>query len=158
DRDAHCLMWDSRRQCYLCTTRSAQHERMIHRLQVLHNMPQLRNKRHVAMAKSRDLVHWTPMLDVLEADERDPDGTQLYYMHIVPYGHCWLGFVQMFYMSEDMTRGPLDMHLAISDDGENWRRVGDKWGAREPFIARGEAGAWDSAHISQHASVPFPIG
>jgi hypothetical protein len=158
DGDANCLMWDSRRRCYLCTTRSAQHERMIQRWQVNHGLHQLRNKRHIALAKSRDLVHWTPMLTVLEADERDPENAQMYYMHIVPYGHHYLGFVQMFYMSADMTYGPLEMHLAISDDGDNWRRVGDKWSERVPILPRGEAGNWDCAHVSLCTNPPFPIG
>jgi hypothetical protein len=82
----------------------------------------------------------------------------MYYMHIVPYGHCWLGFVQMFYPSADMTHGPLEMHLAISDDGDNWWRVGDKWGERVPFLPRGEKGTWDAGHVSLHSSSPFPIG
>jgi hypothetical protein len=156
DGDAHCLMWDSRRQCYLCTTRSAQHGRMIARLQKNQGLHHLRNKRHIALAKSRDLIHWTPMLTVLEADDRDPENAQMYYMHIVPYGHHYLGFVQMFYMSEDMTRGPLDMHLAISDDGENWRRVGDQWMERVPFVPRGAAGDWDCSHISLFTNPRFP--
>ncbi len=158
DRDAHCLMWDSRRQCYLCTTRSAQQERVIQRLKRQPGFEHLQNKRHIAMAKSRDLVHWTPMLTILEADERDPENAQMYYMHIVPYGRHYLGFVQMFFMSNDMTHGPLDMHLAISDDGENWRRVGDKWSERQPILARGSAGEWDSSHVSSFTSPPFPIG
>ncbi|MEO6909163.1 MAG: hypothetical protein ABI210_14860 [Abditibacteriaceae bacterium] len=158
DRDANCLMWDSRRKCYLCTTRSEQQQRVIHRLQISQGLHHLTNKRHVALAKSRDLLHWTPMITILEADDRDPENAQMYYMYIIPYGRHYLGFVQMFYMADGMTFGPLDMHLAISDDGETWRRAGDKWGERTPFIPRGEAGTWDCSHISQHSTPPFPIG
>lgn len=158
DGDANCLMWDSRRECYLCTTRSVQYANVITRLQTNQGLHHLTNKRHIALAKSRDLVHWTPMLTVLEADDRDPENAQMYYMHIVPYGHHYLGFVQMFYMSADMTYGSLEMHLAISDDGENWRRVGDKWIERTPILPRGAQGEWDCAHVSLCTNPPFPIG
>jgi hypothetical protein len=121
-------------------------------------MHELTNKRHIALAKSRDLIHWTPMLTILEADERDPANAQMYYMHIVPYGRHYLGFVQMFYMSEDMTYGPLEMHLAISDDGENWRRAGDKWTKRSPILPRGPEGSWDQAHVDLFACPPMPLG
>lgn len=154
DGDAHCLMWDPVRACYLCTTRSAQHERMISRMQLSHPEMKLRNKRHVALAMSRDLMHWTPMLDILEADAKDPDNAQMYMMYIVPYGHAYLGFVEMFYMSPDMTHGPLDMQLAISTDLVNWRRVG----GRQPFIGLGEKGAIDSAHTLITTNPPYSEG
>lgn len=152
DGDAHCLMWDPARKCFLCTTRSAQHGRIVSRLRARY--PELKNKRHIALAMSRDLLHWTPMLDILEADEHDPDNAQMYMMYIVPYGHAYLGFVEMFYMSEDMTHGPLDMQLALSTDLVNWRRVG----GRQPFIARGEKGTWDSAHTLITTNPPFAEG
>jgi len=153
DGDAHCLMWDPRQQCYLCTTRSAAQQHLIRRLQ-LRGMHDLRSKRHVALARSRDLVHWTPMLTVLDADDDDPPNAQLYYMYIVPYGHLYLGFVQMFYMSDDMTYGPLDMQLAISRNGMDWQRTRE----RLPILPRGEAGSWDQSHVSLFTNPPHPEG
>lgn len=150
DGDAHALMWDSRRQCFICTTRSAQHTNIIRRLNAT-GRTNLRNKRHVALASSRDLIHWTPMLDILEADDRDPADAQIYMMYILPYGHAYLGFAQMFYMSDDMTWGPLEMQLAISRDLKEWWRVGD----RTPILPRGKAGSWDQSHVVLTTNPPF---
>lgn len=152
DGDAHCLMWDPIRQCFLCTSRSAQRTRIVTRWRP--KGLDLPNKRHVALAMSRDLVHWTPMLDILDADEQDPKETQLYMMYIVPYGHAYLGFVELFYMAGDMLRGPLDMHLALSTDLVNWRRVG----GRQAFIPRGPAGSWDAGHTLITTNPPFAEG
>lgn len=153
DGDAHCLTWDWHEQCYLCTTRSHVHAHEVRRLQ-LKGFHDLRQKRHVAIARSRDLVHWTPMVTVLEADEEDPPNAQLYYMYILPYGHGYVGFVQLFYMAENMTYGPLEMQLTFSPDLLNWRRVGD----RTPILPRGPAGSWDQSHVSLCTNPPHPEG
>jgi hypothetical protein len=153
DGDAHCLMWNSRERCYMCTTRSAQHATVVRRLQQ-RGYHEIRAKRHIALAKSADLVHWTPMLDILEADDEDPENAQLYYMYILPYGHLYLGFVQLFYISPCMTFGPLEMQLAVSRDLVNWTRPG----GRVPVLPRGPAGSWDSAHVSLCSNPPFACG
>lgn len=153
DGDAHCLMWDSRSQSYLCTTRSAAHAHMIRRLR-RRGYRKLQEKRHIALAKSRDLVHWTPMLTILEADENDGEQAQLYHMYIVPFGHLYLGFVQLFYMEQTMHFGPLDEHLCYSRDLNEWHRMS----IREPILPRGEAGAWDQSVVSLAHSKPHPEG
>ena len=154
DGDAHCLMWDWNQGCYLCTTRSYAYGHIIGRLAKA-GIQGLRNKRHVALARSRDLIHWTPMLPVLEADAKDPSNAQLYYMYILPYGHGYLGFVQLFYMQEpEMTYGPLDMQLAFSRDLVTWTRVED----RAAILPRGPAGAWDQSHVSLTTNPPHPEG
>ncbi len=153
DGDAHCLMWNPREQCYLCTTRSAPHSNIVTRLQA-RGFPDVRRKRHVALAKSRDLVHWTPMLDILEADENDPASTELYSMYILPYGNLYLGFVEMFHVAPGMHHGPLEMQLALSYDLKKWHRAG----ARQPLLPRGGHGAWDDSHVRLFASSPFVEG
>ena len=151
DGDAHCLMWDPRQRCYLCTTRSAAYAHTLARLRG-RGYTELRTKRHIALARSADLVHWTPMMPVLEVDEADGDNAQMYYMLIVPYGHLYLGFVQMFYVGPRMSYGPLEMQLAVSRDLTHWQRPGN----RAPILPRGEAGSWDSAHVSLCTSPPHP--
>ncbi|HOL67428.1 MAG TPA: hypothetical protein PKX93_08240 [bacterium] len=153
DGDAHCLMWDPANRCYLCTTRSYQHFHLIRRLQ-LKGMHHLRNKRHIALARSRDLVHWTPMVTVLEADEKDPENAELYLMYIVPYGNAYLGLVQLFYPDKTMTYGPLEMFLSFSRNGLDWVRVDRK----RPILPRGAPGEWDSAHVTICTNVPHPEG
>ncbi len=150
DGDAHRLMWDPRTQCYLCTTRSAQHSRIIQRLRDRGMAAQFVNKRHVALSRSRDLVHWTPMLDILEADLEDPGNVQLYSMYILPYGNLYIGFLEMFHMSENQTYGPLDIQLAFSYDLDNWHRAD----GRSEFLARGEMGTWDCSHVKLFANPP----
>jgi len=154
DGDAHCLMWDPQHECYICTTRSYVHAHEVTRLQ-LQGFHHLRNKRHIAVARSRDLIHWTPMLPVLEADDQDPPNAQLYYMYVIPYGHGYVGLVQLFYMQEQlMTYGPLEMQLTFSRDLVNWTRVGD----RTPILPRGPQGTWDQAHVSISTNPPHPEG
>lgn len=153
DGDAHCLMWDWHRGCYICTTRSYAYDRIVNRLQT--RGCDLRVKRHVAIASSRDLVHWTPMVPVMEADADDPPNAQLYTMYVLPYGHGYLGFVQLFYMQEpEMTGGPLEMQLAFSRNLKDWVRVGK----RTPILPRGAEGAWDCSHVVLTTNPPHPEG
>lgn len=153
DGDAHCMMWDPATASYLCTTRSAQHTRMFVR-GLQRGVQGLNNKRHVALSRSRDLLHWTPMLDILEADSDDPPGAELYQMYIVPYGNVYIGLLQVFDMAKGMTRGPLDIQLAVSRDLERWTRAG----GRRCFIPRGAPGSWDSAHTLNTNNPPFSEG
>ena len=153
DGDAHCLMYDWHQECYICTTRSYVHAHEVGRARAK-GCDTLRIKRHVAVARSRDMVHWTPMMCVHEADDLDPENAQLYYMYIVPYGHGYVGFVQMFYMAPGMTYGPLDMQLTFSRDLLNWTRVGD----RTPILPRGPEGVWDMSHVSLCTNPPHPEG
>jgi len=143
DGDCHALSWDSRNKCYLLTTRSSQHANLCRRWG--------RGwKRHIALSRSRDLFHWTPSQTVLEADEKDPDDTELYMMHIVPYGHAYLGQLLMFYTHEMV----LDNQLALSRDLETWQRIG----GRQPILARGPEGSWDSKHVTLTKNPPHPEG
>ena len=153
DGDAHCLMWDPNHDCYLCTTRSAAYT---HTLGFLGKRGHegLRQKRHVAIARSRDLVHWTPMMVVLEADEQDPHNAQLYMMYVIPYGHGYVGLLQLFCIGENWTYGPLEMQLAFGRNFLDWRRVGD----RTPILPRGPQGAWDQAHTTICSNPPHPEG
>ena len=153
DGDAHCLMWNAREKCYLCTTRSHAYAHTLSRLRQ-RGYDELTGKRQISLARSTDLVHWTPMVPVLEADEEDGDNAQLYYMYIVPYGHLYLGFVQLFYIGRRWTYGPLEMQLAVSRDLMNWHRAG----SRVPILPRGEKGSWDQSHVSLCTSMPHPEG
>ncbi|MCM8785039.1 MAG: hypothetical protein NC827_01310 [Candidatus Omnitrophica bacterium] len=133
DGDAHCLMWDPVEKCYLITTRSYQQYNVYSRLG-------MKRKRHIAISKSRDLIHWTPMVTILEPDEKDPENREFYKMFILPYGHGYIGFLQIFDVDPSLSRGPLEVQLTFSRDLIHWDRVGD----RKPFIPRGEKDQWDS--------------
>lgn len=152
DGDAHCLSWDAGTSSYLLTTRSAQHVRIYNRLRAAGI--KLPDKRHVAIARSRDLLHWTPLLDVLEADESDPENAQFYLMYILPYGNLYIGFLQVFLMGKTMSDGPLETQLAVSRDLVHWTRAA----GRRPFIANDGPGSWDGAHTTLTACPPFLEG
>ena len=140
--DCHGMSWDPNGQCYLLTTRSHQHTNLCKRW----NHPW---KRHIALFRSRDLLHWTSGTTILEADDRDPEDAQLYLMLVIPYGHCYLGQLLMFYGHEMV----LDNQLAVSRDLFNWRRVD-----REPILCRGDEGSWDSRHVALSHNQPHPEG
>lgn len=152
DGDAHCLMWDAGTSSYLLTTRSAQHIRVYSRLRA--QGVKLPDKRHISLARSRDLVHWTPLLDILEADDKDPDNAQFYLMYVVPYGNLYIGFLQVFLMGKTMSDGPLETQIAISRDLVNWKRAG----GRQPFIGSDGPGTWDGAHTTLTCTPPFAEG
>lgn len=143
DGDCHSMCWDPNLQCYLVTTRSAQHTNLCRRW----GHPW---KRHIALGKSRDLFHWTPLQTVLEADQDDPEDAQLYMMHIVPYGHGYLGQLLMFYTHEMV----LENQLTFSRDLMHWQRVAD----RKAFLERGQEGHWDSKHVTLTNNPPHPEG
>lgn len=143
DGDCNSLMTDPVSKCYLMTSRSAQHGHLAARWG--------RGwKRHIALSKSRDLIHWTPMLTVIEADEQDPEDTQLYKMQIVPYGHAYLGLLLVFRTHEMV----LEDQLVLSRDLMNWQRVGN----RQPLLTLGSEGSWDSKHVTLTGNPPHPEG
>ena len=143
DGDCHSLSADPAGKGYVLTSRSHQHGRLCKRW----GRPW---KRHIALSRSRDLIHWTAMETVLEADEQDSEDTQLYLMYIIPYGHAYLG--QLLVMrTDDMT---LEEQLVLSRDLHQWQRVGD----RRPILVRGPEGSWDSKHVALTNNIPHPEG
>ena len=141
--DCHGMSWDPIKRCFLLTTRSHEYGNLCGRWG--HAW-----KRHIALFKSRDLVHWTAATTILEVDEKDPEDAQLYLMYIIPYGHAYLGGLLMFY-GHEMT---LDVQLALSRDLDKWQRVGD----RKPILSRGAEGSWDSRHVALSHNPPHPEG
>jgi len=141
--DCHGFCWDPVSRCFLLTTRSHEYGNLCGRW----GHPW---KRHIALFKSRDLLHWTAATTILEVDENDPEDAQLYLMYIIPYGHAYLGQLLMFY-GQEMT---LDVQLALSRDLTNWKRMPE----RTPILARGNEGSWDCRHVALTHNPPHPIG
>lgn len=153
DGDAHCIMWDARSQTYLCTSRSHAYRRVIEHLHKLGH-PNMRFRRHIALSRSTDLQNWTPMVPILDADAQDGSNAELYMMYILPHGHLYLGFVQVFRIGQRMSYGPLEMQLAISRDLVNWTRAAE----RAPILSRGTPGSWDGSHVTLLTNPPHPEG
>jgi len=70
-------------------------------------------------------------------------------MHVIPYGHAYLGQMLMFYTHEMV----LDNQWAISRDLRNWHRVG-----HQVVLERGTKGSWDSEHVTLSKNLPHPEG
>ena len=117
-----------------------------------------------AYTESPDFLHWTEPVSIIRTDEVDGKGgvVQVYGMSVMPYGDVFVGLLcllhiqEMVYESHPADRnwdgaprgtplevGYLDVQLAVSRDGRNWSRVGN----RELFIPRGRPGEWDDEEI-----------
>ena len=123
-----------------------------------------RRTRVLGRRDSQDFLNWSGLRTVIEQDLQDPPGTEFYSAGFDPVsrsdGGLHILMLQTFltdltepYDIEDAARywggesgsaamparvdGFVDTQLAVSRDTVAWTR----W--REPFIGRGEAGAWD---------------
>jgi len=113
--------------------------------------------RSVARVESPDFVHWdlkdpasAPV--VMTSDVDDPPGTGIYSMLVFPYESVYIGLVQRFYNRPGDVF--LDVQLAVSHDGIQFGRVGD----RTPFIPCGGVGSWDRFNNSLATNPPIPVG
>ncbi len=103
--------------------------------------------RAVARVESPDFERWD-IVDpakapiVMLADTSDPVGTEIYSMSVFPYESIYIGLVQIFHNRADA--GYLDIQLAVSRDGVDFTRVGD----RSAFIPLGGVGEWDRFNTS----------
>ena len=117
-----------------------------------------------AYTESPDFLHWTEPVTVIRTDEMDGIGgmVQVYGMSVMPYGDVFVGLLVLLHIQEMVNElhpgfrnwdggpqgaplevGTLDVQLAVSRDGRNWSRVGN----RELFIPRGRPGEWDDEEI-----------
>lgn len=131
------------------------------------------NRRHraVGVAYSEDGLKWTKPVEgpVFGADDLDPDATQVYGMPVFVYqgiyiGQPWIYHArwikygkyskpEVMYEAQEGSPRTVDVQLAWSWDLINWTRTP----AREPFIALGPEGAWDSKMIYT-ARAPVIVG
>jgi len=111
------------------------------------------NRRSINATESLDGYNWTlprPAIvpdaeDDAWAEGRPEQHTQFYGMPIVRYESLLLGFLQQFRVTAAGRNqdGYIDVQLTCSRDGQHWTRVGD----RQPILALGPAGAWDSGMV-----------
>jgi hypothetical protein len=122
------------------------------------------------VAVSRDGLEWRKILDgpVFGADDLDPSATQIYGMPVFAWqglypGMPWVYAAQYYRYGEysvdklhDAQRDSprtIDVQLAWSWDPVSWNRPPE----RQPLIARGAAGSWDSGMIVT-ARAPVVVG
>ena len=90
-------------------------------------------------AESRDYVTWSDTRIMLDADEHDQAGDQLYAMWIAHYESHFIGLIKVYHVSKDRC----DLQVAFSRDGMHWERP---W--REAFIPNSpEEGAYDYGNL-----------
>ena len=104
--------------------------------------------RRIGRSESIDFLNWTDIEEVISPDERDGDGTEFYYMRVLPYEGCYIGFLTVYHeftgderIMEGFNYG-LDVQLTFSRDGRDWIRVGN----RHLFMV-GTLNTWDEKRI-----------
>jgi hypothetical protein len=88
--------------------------------------------------------------ELIAADERDPEKTELYGMIRFPYGNLQLGFLEMYYVP----LRKLDTQLTYSRDGLHWHRAA----GRQPFMPYGPPGTWEQTWVVPSQNPPIRIG
>jgi len=96
--------------------------------------------RKTARAENSDCIHFSEPKLVLECDEIDEGGTQIYGMPINIYEGIYVGMIWIYREGVD---GTIDTSLATSRDGINWQRVLD----RQTFLTLGEKGSWEDGMV-----------
>ena len=109
-----------------------------------------RKPRVARMWKSRNLMDWDDRGIVLTYDDHDRHDVQIYGMQPFRYGQGFLALVEMYYAGMER----LETQLAASSDGICWHRVD----TRQPVIAMGGEGSWDSFWTVSTYNPPFDMG
>ena len=128
--DSHnVLIWDDERETYVIYSRGV-------------GMSQAgafrKGHRAIRRSESKDFLHWSELETVLEADDRDPDGFNMYTNSCVKYhraARSYFMFPTLLWLGRQYPGTPAeglsDVQLAVSRDGISWTRY------REPFVTPG---------------------
>lgn len=126
------------------------------------------DRRVVWLSTSRDFRTWTSPRLVLSPDEADDlwtsrpeERTEFYNMSVFPHAGGFIGLPTIFRVEYELARGttgpgqsrwngPIDVEIASSADGFNWRRA---W-PRINLIPHGAPGEFNSGAILGLASAP----
>jgi hypothetical protein len=96
--------------------------------------------RRLARSESEDFMHWTEPQLVLECDEADGPGTQIYGAGVDIYEGLYIAMIWIYREGGD---GKIDTQLAVSRDGIHWARVGD----RATWLPLGGEDSWEGGMI-----------
>lgn len=109
-----------------------------------------RTRRCVGFSESNDFKTWSTPETIWAPDESEDriaaargfKWADFYGLCGFNYGNVYLGFLWLFYIDYEVKRGThegkVEVYLACSNDGRNWKRVSDK-----PFIPLSKDG-WDT--------------
>jgi predicted GH43/DUF377 family glycosyl hydrolase len=98
-----------------------------------------RLQRMIARCESDDLIHWREHRVILAPDRDDPPSVDFHRLGVTPYGDHSLGLLEVH--DGEPGRNSIAIDLCYSQDGLEWTRPCRR---QQPFIANGQAGAWDS--------------
>ena len=135
--DRYAVSRDPVRQMWMLTTRRATAAGVL-------------RQREVSLWESEDLWEWSFRGHLLRADEHDRPGTEFYSMFPLRYGPGMIGFLEVYHRAVER----LDTQLCWSRDGRHWQRVGH----RDPVLARGGEGSWDSHWVVPTNNAPEAAG
>ena len=105
---------------------------------------------------SDDFRAWTPPVNCLLPDDRDPRDVQFYRQGGWTHQGMYLGLLEIYHSDPDNPTQPLmrDLQLISSRDGELWWRAG----GRRTFIPCGPVGSWDGQMLDLNAGGPIDVG
>ena len=135
--DRYSVSRDPARQVWMLTTRRATAAGVL-------------RQREVSLWESEDLREWCFRGHLLRADEHDRPGTEFYSMFPLRYGAGMIGFLEVYHRAVER----LDTQLCWSRDGRHWQRVGH----RDPVLALGGEGSWDSHWVVPTNNAPEAAG
>ena len=96
--------------------------------------------RRLARSESADFEHWSKSELVLQCDAKDGPQTQIYGTGIDLYEGLYLGMIWIYREGGD---GKIETQLAVSRDGIQWSRVGD----RATWLKLGPEDSWEGGMV-----------
>ena len=98
-------------------------------------------KHAMGRTESKDFIHWSTPELVLNSDDLDPAYVEFHTASVFYYNDCYFGLLQI--LNRGLDGGVIDVELAVSRDGRNWRRP-----FRSPFfLPRNPDGGFDCRTI-----------
>ena len=108
------------------------------------------NKRRVFRSQSADLTHWSHPYPLIGPDDAVDNLDDAFYgMEQFQIGDDWLGFLNVFHMTDNT----MEVQLVYSRDGCDFARVRPG----QPWLTASGAGAWDE-HLVSICSKPVLVG
>jgi hypothetical protein len=105
------------------------------------DQPYKQNRRRLFRSVSSDLVHWsTPELLLAPDPELDNWDDVFYGMVQIHSGGMWIGFLNVFHMTENT----MDVQLIYSRNGKDFKRIRPG----QPWLERGGPGSWDEFMVN----------
>ncbi len=153
------VVWNPDKQCYIAYMRGTRGKLTSQ----AHSRADIR-VRYVRTAISSDFLNWSEPTELLRADIKDGDPYhQIHQFSVTRRGNQYIGLLSMFHIDEYVKskyedkgvvvieEGVCDTQLAISRNGFDWHRIGN----RKTFLSRGNPEQWDSKWLTTSSQIVF---